>query len=65
MAKKQSAAYSTEIEAQVPTGVSVSFREESSLNPSQIIILKASSPQNAAAADNAIRGLLTTLLAEL
>ena len=63
--KKQEAQFSTAIEAQVPSGVSVSFREESSLNPSQIIILTGVSSQNATQSENAIRGLLNTLLAEL
>lgn len=65
MAKKQTAKYQTEIEAQVPAGVTVAFREESSLNPPQIIIMRGSSPLNVAQADQAIRDLLTVLLAEL
>lgn len=63
--KKQTSTHQTEIEAQLPGGVSIAFREDSNLNPSTIIIIKSASGQNPAAADNLIRGLLTTLLAEL
>lgn len=63
--KKQSSTFSTVVEATIPVGVSVTFREDSNLNPSAFIVIKASSEQNAAAADNMIRGLLTALLGEL
>jgi len=63
--KKTAEQYSTEISASLPASVTVSFKEDLTLNPSAVIVMKGTSTQNAAGADNAIRGLLTTLLAEL
>jgi len=63
--KKQVSTFKTEIELQLPAGVSVVFREDSSFNPSTFITLRAESSQNAAAADNLIRQFLTNLLGEL
>jgi len=63
--KKTSSQHSSEISAQVPAGVTISFKEDITVNPSQFIVIKGVSDQNPAQADNVIRGLLTTLLAEL
>lgn len=63
--KRQKSTHVTEIEHQLPSGVTVSFREDSSVNPSTFIIFKAADAASQAAAEGKLTAFFNSLLAEV
>lgn len=63
--KRQKSTHLTEIEHQLPSGVTVTFREDSSVNPSTFIIFRATDGASQAAAEGKLTAFFNSLLAEI
>lgn len=63
--KKLKSQFTAEVEAQIPVGVKISFREEPSVNPSEFLVLSCTSLFSPANAEAMIQQLLDSLQAAL